>query len=111
MANHVEYQKRILPSAFVFSHSPGPNALWHSPCGMLRLLYFLIECRAGSLCPATADVSKRGMLRLLYFLIECRAGSLCPATADVPKQRADTETLPYNKGEVCRLYLIASNLK
>ncbi len=37
MANHVEYQKRILPSAFVFSHSPGPNALWHSPCGMLRL--------------------------------------------------------------------------
>ena len=37
MANHVEYQKRILPSTFVFSHSPGPNALWHSPCGMLRL--------------------------------------------------------------------------
>ncbi|MCE2400867.1 hypothetical protein J4G08_08270 [Candidatus Poribacteria bacterium] len=21
--------------AFVFSHSPGPNALWHSPSGML----------------------------------------------------------------------------
>ena len=28
----------------------------------------------------------------------CRAGSLCPAISDAWKQRAGTETRPYNKG-------------